>query len=97
MSSFPGMTTNPTETIAISACKATCLAVLERVRRTGASVVVTRRGEPVVEIIPHSLSSTERAWLGTMRDSAVIAGDLVAPADDPADWDAPEWLMDIAK
>jgi prevent-host-death family protein len=82
------MTTKPTETIAISEFKATCLAVLERVRRTGASIVVTRRGEPVAEINPPSPASTGDAWLGAMRDSAVIAGDLVAPASDAADWEA---------
>lgn len=35
------------ETIAISAFKATCLAVLERVRKTRKPILVTRFGEPV--------------------------------------------------
>src|SRR6476620_6200719 len=38
--------------IAISKFKATCLAVLEDVRRTGAPVTVTRFGRPVAEIVP---------------------------------------------
>ncbi len=40
------------EEIAISKFKATCLAVLERVRKTGKPVLVTRFGEPVAELVP---------------------------------------------
>ena len=76
------------ETIAISDFKATCLAVLERVRRTGTTVVVTRRGEPIAEVIPPSIASSGEGWLGTMRDTATITGDLVSPASDAADWEA---------
>ena len=76
------------ETIAISEFKATCLAVLERVRRTGASITVTRRGEPIAEIGPPSPASIGGAWLGSMRDTARITGDLVAPIASPNDWEA---------
>ncbi len=75
------------ESIAISEFKATCLAVLERVRRTGTSVLVTRRGVPVAEINPPSPASVDSDWMGSMRTTATIVGDLVAPiaADD---WEA---------
>jgi antitoxin (DNA-binding transcriptional repressor) of toxin-antitoxin stability system len=36
--------------IAISKFKATCLAVLERVRKTGEPILVTRFGHPIAEI-----------------------------------------------
>ena len=39
------------DTIAISRFKATCLAVLERVHRTGRPVLVTRFGVPVAEVV----------------------------------------------
>lgn len=81
------MTTKPTETMAISEFKATCLAVLERVRRTGASIIVTKRGEPVAEINPPSPASTGQAWLGSMSGTATITDDLIAPASPPSDWD----------
>ena len=87
IASFSTMPTKAKETIAISEFKATCLAVLERVRRTGASIIVTRRGEPVAEIGPPSSASTGRAWLGAMRGSATLADDLIAPASAPGDWD----------
>ena len=87
IANFSSMPTKATETIAISEFKATCLAVLERVRRTGASIIVTRRGEPVAEIGPPSSASTGRAWLGAMRGSATLTDDLIAPASAPGDWD----------
>lgn len=74
--------------MAISEFKATCLAVLERVRRTGLPVVVTRRGQPIAEIIPPSSASVGDAWLGAMTSTAKIVGDLVAPASDANDWEA---------
>ena len=85
---FHGMSAKPTETIAISEFKATCLAVLERVRRTGTSIVVTKRGEPVAEINPPSSASTGEGWLGSMRGTATMMDDLIAPASATSDWDA---------
>lgn len=76
------------ETIAISEFKATCLAVLDRVRRTGASIVVTKRGEPVAEINPPSLASTGEGWLGSMRGTATMTDDLIEPASATNEWDA---------
>jgi prevent-host-death family protein len=78
----------PPDTITISRFKATCLAVLERVRATGRVVYVTKRGELIAEIVPPSPASLGRDWLGSMKGSAKITGDLVAPATRPADWDA---------
>jgi prevent-host-death family protein len=61
--------------IAISKFKATCLAVLEDVRRTGAPVRVTRFGRPVAEVVPTS-PETASSWLGCARDSIEISGDI---------------------
>ena len=75
-----------TESIAISEFKATCLAVLERVRRTGTPIVVTRRGLPIAEINPPPPRELEDAWLGSMRGTASIVGDLISPIAS-ADWE----------
>ena len=79
---------NTQESMSISEFKATCLAVLERVRRTGRPLLITRRGEPIAEVYPPSRAATKRGWLGAMRGSAVIAGDLVSPAGEPGEWEA---------
>ncbi len=64
--------------IAISKFKATCLAVLEEVRRSGSPVRVTRFGKPVAEIVPPRAERNVRR-LGTMRDSFEVLGDIVGP------------------
>jgi prevent-host-death family protein len=75
------------EQISISKFKATCLAVLERVRKTGAPVLVTRFGTPVAEIVPPPLAERPKSWLGSMKASARIVGDIVSPAGDADDWE----------
>lgn len=76
------------EEIAISRFKATCLAVMEQVRRTRQPVLVTRFGEPVAEIVPPSPPPRPEGWLGCMADTAEITGDIVTPAGDAEDWEA---------
>ena len=82
------MIKKPIDTITISEFKATCLAVLERVRRTGVPITVTRRGEPVADVVPPSLASGVESWLGSMRGTASIVGDLADPVSAPDEWDA---------
>lgn len=76
------------ETMAISKFKATCLAVLERVRKTKKPVLITRFGKPVAEIVPPRPAPRADDWLGCMRAEARIAGDLVSPAVDSDEWEA---------
>jgi prevent-host-death family protein len=80
--------TEPDETIAISKFRATCLGVLERVRRTGKRVVVTRFGEPIAEVVPPRPRAREPKWLGAMRGSGSIRADLIPPVAEPEEWDA---------
>jgi prevent-host-death family protein len=72
--------------IAISKFKATCLAVMERVRRTRQPVRITRRGKPVAEIVPPSPPGERR--LGSIVGTIHILGDVVVPASDESDWEA---------
>lgn len=74
------------EEIAISKFKATCLEVLERVRRTRKAVLVTRFGEPVAEVTPPPVTKRKGDWLGSMAGTAQIKGDIVSPATD-SDWE----------
>ncbi len=75
------------ETIGISKFKATCLAVLERVRRTGKPVLITRRGVPVAEIVPPPLPDRQGPWLGILRHSGRVVGDLVTPVCEESEWE----------
>ena len=74
--------------IAISKFKATCLAVLEEVRKTGKPVLITRHGKPVAEILPPTPPERHGGWIGSMQSTGRIVGDIVAPAADESDWEA---------
>jgi prevent-host-death family protein len=72
--------------VSVSRFRATCLAVLRRVQRTGRPVLITRFGEPVAAIIPSSRLAAHGAWLGSMVGRATIVGDVVGPALEPRAW-----------
>ena len=76
------------EEIAISKFKATCLAVLERVRQTGEPVRVTRFGKPIAEVHPPAPARRPDAWLGDLRGTGQILGDIVSPVSDPDEWES---------
>jgi prevent-host-death family protein len=76
------------EKIAISEFKARCLEILERVRRTGRPILITRRGEPVAEVVPPSATEQHATWLGSAAGTGRILEDLVAPASEEGDWEA---------
>ena len=80
--------------IAISKFKATCLAVLEEVRRTGVPVRVTRFGKPVADIGPPAQAKKDASWLGSMAGTAEIVGDYESPIYSPEELDEieAEWL-----
>lgn len=70
------------ETVNISTFKATCLELLKRVKQTGQPLLMTRRGEPVAEIVPPRTERKERRWLGSARKSGKIHGDMVSPTEE---------------
>jgi prevent-host-death family protein len=75
------------DTIPISKFKATCLAVLQKVKRTGRPVLVTRFGKPVASIVPPPTPVRRRDWLGSLAGTATIVGDIVSPASPEEDWE----------
>jgi prevent-host-death family protein len=75
----PGKGKKSIREVAISEFKAKCLALLEEVDKTKISLLVTRRGRPIAEVIPTSPNMEERDWLGSMSDSTEITGDVVSP------------------
>ncbi len=77
-----------TETVTISKFKATCLALLHKVKKTGKPILVTRKGEPVAQVIPPPPPEKPKAWLGSFKDSGKILGDIVAPVTSEEEWEA---------
>jgi prevent-host-death family protein len=76
------------ENIAISKFKATCLAVLEEVRRTGRPVLITKRGEPIAEIVPASRPASGKRQLGLLAHTGKVVGDIVSPVLDEDEWES---------
>jgi prevent-host-death family protein len=73
--------------IAISDFKAKCLAVLERVRSTKKPIRITRFGKPVAEVVPPTSVEERSSWIGSMKNSMKITGDIVSPATDKDEWE----------
>jgi prevent-host-death family protein len=74
------------EVLSISKFKATCLAVLDKVKRTGQPVLVTKHGEPIAIIEPPPLKEMGKSWLGSFKDKGEITGDIISPALNENDW-----------
>ena len=72
--------------VSISEFKAKCLGLLDRVNRTGQPLLVTRRGEPLAEVVRPALPHPEK-WLGSAASTGRILGDIVGPASDAGEWE----------
>ena len=73
--------------MAVSQFKAKCLSVLQRVKRTGRPILVTRFGEPIAEVVPPTTRALAHSWVGSFRSRGRIEGDVVSPAADEKDWE----------
>lgn len=73
--------------VPISEFKAKCLALLEQVHKTKRPIRVIRFGKPIAEIIPAASLEGRATWIGSMKDSIEIVGDIVSPANDEVEWE----------
>ena len=70
--------------IKASEFKAKCLALVDEVERTGQSVVITKKGKPVAELVRHK--PKQRNALGILKGRVLVTGDIISPID--MEWDA---------
>jgi len=75
------------EEIAISKFKATCLRLMGDVKKTGKSIIVTRKGEAIAVVSPPPPPTKQKSWLGSMKDSIQVTGDIISPAADEDEWE----------
>jgi prevent-host-death family protein len=73
--------------IAISEFKAKCLALVEQVRKTKQPLRITRFGKPVADVVPPATVVDREQWIGSMKNSMHILGDIVSPANDEDEWE----------
>jgi prevent-host-death family protein len=67
-----------------SAFKAQCLKVMNDIQATGEPVIVTKRGKPVVKVIPIKPANDD--IFGFMADKFDIVGDIESPVVPLKDW-----------
>lgn len=79
-------------TIAAGEFKAKCLRIMDEVRETGQHVIVTKRGEPVIEVVPITNGKKKKKddIFGRLEGIIEIVGDpddLIRPAFELDEWD----------
>ena len=75
------------EEVSISQFKAKCLGLLEQVRKTGRPLRVTKFGKPIADVVPATILRDRASWIGSMKGSFDILGDIVSPANDADEWE----------
>ena len=73
--------------IGATAFKATCLAVLDEVARTGEPVTILKRGKPVAQLVPATARQTRYPQDGLIGTVEVL-GDVVGPVLPSDAWHA---------
>jgi prevent-host-death family protein len=72
--------------IAAGTFKARCLALMNKVQATGEPLIVTKRGTPVVKIVP--AHSEKNEIFGFLAGKVKITGDIESPV--PVPWGGSE-------
>lgn len=74
------------QTIGISQFKSHALRILDSVAKTKETIVITKRGKPLAQIIPYRDSSLNHVP-GKLADALVFENDIVSPLGEEM-WDA---------
>lgn len=73
------------EQIQLSQFQENVRAIIAAVRRSDKSVLISDKGKLLVKIVP--VSSSGQSWLGCMKDTGKINGDIVSPAESMEAWE----------
>ncbi|MBV9075696.1 MAG: type II toxin-antitoxin system prevent-host-death family antitoxin [Acidobacteria bacterium] len=65
--------------------KSKCLAVMEEIQAKRISIVITKRGKPIVEVVP--VVPDKDPIFGFMKGKVKIVGDIVSPIFEPDEWE----------
>ena len=70
-------------TIAAGEFKSKCLKLLDQVAEERQTLVITKHGKPVAQLVP---MPAEKNIIGAMRGSVLWEGDIISPID--VEWEA---------
>lgn len=73
--------------ISVSKFKATCLALLESVKKTGEPILITKHNVPLAQVLPPPPSVESNSGYGCMAGKTRILGDIIEPIG-TEDWEA---------
>ena len=77
------------KTMKASEFKAKCLQVMDEVAETGESVLITKNGNPVAELVP--ARHLDKPLFGALKGWITITGDIVSPIGE--EWDAEKGIL----
>ena len=83
---YVNMTIVMKEKIAAGEFKAKCLGLLDEVHRQRIEITITKRGKPVAKLVP--INETPVSFIGSMKGTMEIVGDIISPIDEKWDADA---------
>jgi prevent-host-death family protein len=75
------------KSISISEFKAKCLGLIDQVQKTHQPLQITRHGRPVAELVPAG-PDRKRKFLGDMKGTVEIIGDIVSPVIELEEFEA---------
>ena len=73
------------EQIQLSQLQCNVRAIIAAVKRSDKSVLISDKGKLLVKIVP--VSSSGQSWLGCMKDTGKIIGDVVSSAENTEVWE----------
>jgi prevent-host-death family protein len=72
------------KTVPAGVFKTNCLAIMDEVKSKRETVVITKHGEPVAQLVPVNTDGDEIFGFFSGRGS--IAGEVISPALSPEEW-----------
>jgi prevent-host-death family protein len=72
------------KTMAAGSFKARCLAVMDEVQAKRETIVITKRGKPVVKLVPADAEKDD--IYGFLKGKWKITGDVISPAISKEEW-----------
>ena len=64
--------------------KARCLAIMDRVQKTGEPILITKHGKPVAKLVP---ADETPDFLGRLQGIVKIKGDIESPIEPIESWE----------
>lgn len=73
------------EQIQLSQLQEGVRALIVAAQRSDKSLLISDKGKPIAKIVP--ISSAEQPWIGCMKGTGKIVGDIMSPAESLEAWD----------